>query len=177
MCSKSQGGIATIPDKVFLFLWSFVDNHACILLSIKNTLWILKRKVTTVWKWPRKVTTVPLPQQARTGGELVVHRTGSEQESSRDTPIITTTTTEQAAYYYYYYCGTDRLLQLLLRLRNKPPTTTTTTTGVEIISTFRTRKIREVSFSELIILYKEYPPSEPHISHIIIIKYSAIVPE
>jgi hypothetical protein len=45
------------------------------------------------------MTTVPRPQQAKTRGQLVVHRTDSEQESSLDT--ATTTTTEQVTYYYY----------------------------------------------------------------------------
>jgi hypothetical protein len=40
-----------------------------------------------------KVTTVPRPQQAKTRGQLVVHRTDSEQESSLDTTSTTTTAT------------------------------------------------------------------------------------
>ncbi len=54
-----------------IIFWGFqnVDNHACILLRIKNTRGI-HRKVATVlrplWAWNR--------------GQLVVHRTDSEQE-------------------------------------------------------------------------------------------------
>ncbi len=50
-----------------------VDNHACILLSIKNTLGIQK-------KGPQKVIAVLRPPQARIRGQLIVYRTDSEQE-------------------------------------------------------------------------------------------------
>jgi hypothetical protein len=98
-----------------------------------------------------KVTTesdhCPEPQQAETRGQLVVHRTDSEQESSLYT---TTTTAEQPP-----------TTTTTTTAEQRPTTTsaTTTTTDVEIISISRTRKPREVSFQEPIILYKEYSPS------------------
>ncbi len=111
-----------------------------------------------------KVTTVPRPQQAKNQ-----RRVSCPEDRLR--------TGELPRYYYYYdyyYRGINRLLQLLLRPWHKPTTTTTTTAGVERISTFRTRKIREVSFPEIIILYIEYPPLDPYMTYIIV---SSIVPQ
>ncbi len=139
-----------------------MDNHACILLRIKNTLWIQK-----------KVTAVLRPLQAQNGWQLVVYRTDSEQEVQKQetlpssdilqlrlqlppktpsaTPVynswnITTTTTTTATYFrgrsayhvYYYY----RHYRGHLRLQSQ--------------------ELWEVSFQEPLILYKENQlPSTP----------------
>ncbi len=57
-----------------MVLQQIVDNHACILLSIKKYTRNPKESVH------RKVTAVLRPQQARIRGQLVVYRTDSERE-------------------------------------------------------------------------------------------------
>jgi hypothetical protein len=93
-----------------------VDNHECILLSIKNTLGIRNKKCS------QKVTAVPRPQRARTRGQLVVYRTDSGQEvqdrrisshllllllllsiTGENPPNTTTYYRGRSAYYYYRY--------------------------------------------------------------------------
>ncbi len=92
------------------------------------------------------MTAVPRLQQAKTRGQLVVHRTDSKQESSRYTPPPTTTTTGveiistfscryyrysrrdnlRLRYYYYYYyyyyrCRDNLHLQNQKELRSIVP--------------------------------------------------------
>jgi hypothetical protein len=100
-----------------------VDNHACILLRIKNTLRI-QRKVATVlrplWAWNR--------------GQLVVHRTDSEQEVQNrrlslfpDTLQLPSTTPPTTPLYNssLLLCSTEKKIhlpsQLLLPLLLLPP--------------------------------------------------------
>jgi hypothetical protein len=117
------------------------------------------------------VTAVLRPQQARIRGQLVVYRTDSGQEvrnrrffsppilyNSRlplqDTATATTTATtdywRRSDYYYYYRLYRGRLC-------------------------LQSQELREVSFQELIILYKEYQPPPTHLRYIIVIELSIIV--
>jgi hypothetical protein len=157
MWLKEIGKSATLPRHC-----SAVDNHACILLSIKI-------HSESEIKCSQKVTTVLRPQQARTRGQLVVQdwlRTeGLKQENlphlilhnfqllllllllpiTAEDPLITTTTTTTDYHgrsaYYYYYCYYHYWDSLRLQ----------------------SQELREVSFQEFIILYKEYqlPPAPP----------------
>jgi hypothetical protein len=116
------------------------------------------------------VTAVPRPQQAKTRGQLVVHRTDSEQESSRDTPPTTTTTgveiisTSSHRYYrysrrdnlrlhYYYYRYYYNWCRDNLHLQNQ-------------------KELRSI-VPEKIILYVKYSPLDPYIIRILV---SSIVP-
>jgi hypothetical protein len=103
------------------------DNHACILLSIKNTLRIQNKKL------PQKVTTVLRLQQARTRGQLVNYRTDSGQEvrnrrtsllllltNTAEVPPTTTTTKYRGRSAYYYYYRIPQKIRLLLLLPSLP---------------------------------------------------------
>ncbi len=139
-----------------------VDNHACILFRIKNTLGIQRKLATALrplWAWNR--------------GQLVVHRTDSKQEvrnrrlcllpDTLQLPPTTPPTTPiynfslllrsteptidyrggsayQVNYYYYHrYWGRLRL---------------------------QSRELREVSFWELLILYKNASLPQPLLRYI-----------
>ncbi len=122
------------------------------------------------------MTSVLRPQQARIKGQLVVYRTDSGQEvrnrrvsfplifyNSNLQPRDTTTTTDYLGrsghYYYYYYYDYYyyyyRRYRGHLRLQNQ--------------------ELREVSFQESIILYKEYQLPATLLCYFIVIKSSIIV--
>jgi hypothetical protein len=125
-------------------MWG-VDNHACILLRIKNTLGIQK-----------KVTAVLRPLQAWLRGQLVVHRTDSKQEVRNRRlsffPILYNSVYNsrwqlrlrlQSTTPIYYSAPQS----LLLITAEDPPTPSTTTTAVtKVVFAFRAENFEKYHF-------------------------------
>ncbi len=123
---------------------SFVDNHACILLSIKNPLGIQKKVSTESDRLPKAAadqnqrTVSCLQDRLRTGGPK------QETLPSLDTLQLRLQLRSTTPRYHYYYI-------LLLIIPEDPPTTSTTTTATttavtKTVSAFRAENLEKYHF-------------------------------
>ncbi len=112
-----------------------------------------------------------MPQQARTRGQLVVYRTDSEQES-----LLLLLLPWKFAYHYYYYRGRSAY-QTYYYYRGRSAYHYHYYLRYQDNLHLQSQKPREVSFQELIILYKENPLPQPHLRYIIVIESNIIVLE
>ncbi len=122
-----------------------MDNHACILLSLKNTLGIQKKVSTESDRCPEAAagqnqkTVSCLQDRLRTGG--------TKQETLPFLDILQLLlqlppTTPSTTPIY-----NSEILLLLLITAESPPTTSTTTTGVtEVVFTFRAKNFEKYHF-------------------------------
>jgi hypothetical protein len=122
-----------------------VDNHACILLRIKNTLGIQKKVTTESDRCPEAAagvnqrTVICLQDRLRTGGPKQEALLSSDILQLRlQLPLTTPSTTP--------VYNSEILLLLLLPITTEdPPTTSTTTTTVtKVVFAFRAKTSRSI---------------------------------